>query len=164
MVTPPVSRNTKPLVTAVIVVLLVIGYLWFTRTETQAPKASSSPAAPISNTPEATNTDNNSASSPEAEPAPEISQVKMFTLTGTSFAFSQTELRVQKGDRVKIVFTNNEGFHNWVLDEFNVSTPQLPAGQTAEVEFVADKTGVFEYYCSVGRHREMGMKGNLIVE
>jgi plastocyanin len=29
---------------------------------------------------------------------------------------------------------------------------------------VADKKGTFEYYCSVGQHRALGMKGKLVVE
>jgi nitrite reductase (NO-forming) len=37
-------------------------------------------------------------------------------------------------------------------------------GETTSVEFVADKTGTFEYYCSVGAHRAMGMTGSLVVE
>ena len=37
-------------------------------------------------------------------------------------------------------------------------------GQIDEVEFVVDKAGTFEYYCSVGNHRQMGMVGKLIVE
>lgn len=32
------------------------------------------------------------------------------------------------------------------------------------VTFVADETGTFEYYCSVGNHRGQGMIGKLIVE
>ena len=32
------------------------------------------------------------------------------------------------------------------------------------VTFIADQEGSFEYYCSVGNHREEGMVGTLIVE
>jgi uncharacterized cupredoxin-like copper-binding protein len=32
------------------------------------------------------------------------------------------------------------------------------------VQFVADKTGTFEFYCSVGNHRQMGMVGTLVVQ
>ena len=32
------------------------------------------------------------------------------------------------------------------------------------VTVVSDKTGSFEYYCSVGTHRQMGMKGTLTVK
>ena len=72
-------------------------------------------------------------------------------------------MTVKKGDTVRVTFTNNEGFHDWVLDEFSARTPQIGAGKNATVEFVASKTGTFEYYCSVGSHRKMGMKGTLTV-
>ncbi len=90
--------------------------------------------------------------------------VRTFNVDGTPFAFSVKEMKVKQGDTVKIVFTNKEGFHDWVIDEFNARTKQIAAGKSETIEFVADKKGTFEYYCSVGSHRAMGMKGNLIVE
>jgi len=89
---------------------------------------------------------------------------KVFNLTGRMFAFSQTEIRVNKGDTVTINFSSTEGFHDWTVDEFNARTKQVNTGEPASVTFTADKTGTFEYYCSVGQHRAMGMKGNLIVK
>ncbi len=86
------------------------------------------------------------------------------TVVGTNMAFDLKEIRVKKGDKVRVTFKNEEGFHDWVLDEFNVKTKQIGAGQEEVVEFTADKTGTFEYYCSVGKHREMGMVGTIIVE
>lgn len=74
------------------------------------------------------------------------------------------ELRVKLGDTVKIEFNNLEGFHDWKLDEFNAATEKVRAPASSSVEFVADNKGEFEYYCSVGSHREQGMKGKLIVE
>lgn len=94
---------------------------------------------------------------------PKTSSVKEFDVTGTSFKFSVTEMTVKKGDTVKIVFTNGQGTHDWVIDEFNAKTNILKAGESQTIEFVADKVGTFEYYCSVGSHRAMGMKGNLTV-
>ena len=91
-------------------------------------------------------------------------QVKEFKISGSPFKFSMSEIKVKKGDTVRIVFTNVEGTHDWVIDEFNAATKQLKAGESETIEFVADKAGTFEYYCSVGSHRAMGMKGNLIVE
>lgn len=93
-----------------------------------------------------------------------IQAVKTITVTGKNFSLSPAEIRVKKGDKVKIVFQNESGFHDWVIDEFNARTQQFMGPGTQEVEFVADKTGEFEYYCSVGQHRKMGMKGKLIVE
>lgn len=91
-------------------------------------------------------------------------EVKTFTVSAQNFSFNPAEIRVKKGDRVRIVFNNQSGFHDWVLDEFNVRAQQSQGPSTQTVEFTADKTGTFEYYCSVGQHRALGMKGNLIVE
>lgn len=92
------------------------------------------------------------------------SDVKTFNVEGGMFYFNPKEIRVKKGNTVKIVFTNKEGFHDWGIDEFNARTAQIAAGKTETIQFVADKAGTFEYYCSVGNHRAQGMKGNLIVE
>lgn len=91
-------------------------------------------------------------------------EVKEFRVVGTNFAFSEKEITVNKGDTVRIVFVNEEGFHDWVLDEFDAATSQIQAGNQETIEFVADQSGEFEYYCSVGQHRAMGMVGKLIVE
>ena len=73
-------------------------------------------------------------------------------------------MKVKKGDTVKIIFKNSEGFHDLVIDEFDVATNQIGAEEEDEVEFVADKAGTYEYYCSVGQHRKNGMVGKLVVE
>jgi len=91
-------------------------------------------------------------------------QTREFAISASPYKFSVTEIRVKKGDTVKIVFKNEQGAHDWVVDEFNARTKVLQAGQTETIEFTADKTGTFEYYCSVMNHRQMGMVGKLIVE
>jgi nitrite reductase (NO-forming) len=53
--------------------------------------------------------------------------------------------------------------HDFVIDELGVQSDKVNNGETATVQFVADKVGTFEYYCSVGNHRAMGMVGKLIV-
>ena len=87
-------------------------------------------------------------------------EVRTIEIKGGMFYFDVKEIRAKKGEKIRIVFTNTEGFHNWVLDEFNARVPQISAGKTAEVTFTADKIGTFEYYCSVGSHRAQGMKGS----
>ena len=91
-------------------------------------------------------------------------QVKEFNITGSNFKFSVTNISVKKGDVVKINFVNEEGTHDWVIDEFSTRTNILKVGESQTIQFTADKIGQFEYYCSVGTHRAMGMKGTLIVE
>ena len=96
--------------------------------------------------------------------------VKTFVVTGENFKFvvngaSNPDIKVNKGDRVRIEFTSTKGFHDWVVDEFDVATKQVrDSDGMTYVEFIADKIGTFEYYCSVGQHRANGMKGNLIVK
>lgn len=92
------------------------------------------------------------------------SNAKVFNVSGANFTFDTKEIRVKRGDTVVINFKSSGGFHDWVLDEFNAKTSQVQTGQTSSVTFVADRTGTFEYYCSVGTHRQQGMVGKLIVE
>ena len=101
--------------------------------------------------------------------APASADATVFAVTGENFKFvvdgtDNPDIRVKQGDTVRIEFTSTSGFHDWVVDEFNAKTAQVKAGGVTAVEFIADKTGTFEYYCSVGSHRANGMKGKLIVE
>ena len=91
-------------------------------------------------------------------------EVREFNLIAANFKYDLAEIRVQEGDKVRINLSAGQGLHDWVIDEFNVKTSQIQAGETASVEFVANRKGEFEYYCSVGNHRAMGMVGKLIVE
>jgi len=89
--------------------------------------------------------------------------VKEFTLSASNYSYSSNSIRVNKGDTVKITLKNDEGMHDLVIDEYNVRTKLLNSGEEETIIFTADKTGTFEFYCSVGKHREMGMKGMLTV-
>lgn len=89
---------------------------------------------------------------------------KVFAISGKNFTFDIKEIRVKKNDTVVINFTSTDGFHDFVIDEFNARTEKIKTGVTTSITFVADKTGTFEYYCSVGSHRVSGMTGKIIVE
>lgn len=91
-------------------------------------------------------------------------EVKEFIVNGTNFAFTPSTITVKQGDKVKITFNSTQGYHDFVIDEYSVATKQIQSPGTEVIEFVADKTGSFEYYCSVGSHRQMGMVGTLVVE
>lgn len=94
----------------------------------------------------------------------DMTDATVITLTGKNFEFSTDEIRVKEGETVTIKFTSTGGFHDWRVDEFDAGTEAVNPGEQTSVTFVADKKGSFEYYCSVGNHRERGMKGILIVE
>ena len=106
------------------------------------------------------------SASAELEVSADVSsgEVKVFEVSGKSFEYDITEIRVNQGDTVTINFVSSEGFHDWVVDEFDAATDRVQTGGTTSVTFVADKSGTFEYYCSVGSHREQGMVGSLVVD
>ena len=92
---------------------------------------------------------------------------KDFTTTAyydeTGVWYSLKEMRVKKGDAVRIKATNTKGMHDFVIDELSVKK-ELPLNEEVTIEFVADKSGEFVYYCSKPGHRAKGQWGKLIVE
>ncbi len=130
--------------------------------------APSNPSAPSQNNPdnEPMTGIGGPVGTPVAPTTPvDATKVKSFTLTASNFKYSVPEIRVKKGDTVKVTFSVASGMHDFVLDEFSARTQVLEVGDAAQtIQFVADKTGTFEYYCSVGTHRQMGMVGKFIVE
>ncbi|HSW97282.1 MAG TPA: cupredoxin domain-containing protein [Candidatus Saccharimonadales bacterium] len=89
---------------------------------------------------------------------------KIFTFTAGNFWFSPNRIAVNKGDKVTINFVVNNGFHDFVIDEFKVKVGPSIAGKTTSVTFTADKAGTFEFYCDIDHHRQKGQKGILIVQ
>jgi heme/copper-type cytochrome/quinol oxidase subunit 2 len=91
-------------------------------------------------------------------------EVKIVQVEAGSFYYKPNEIKVKKGQKVKIVMNSVSMMHDFNIDELNVRMPVTPKGTTGTVEFTADKAGTFEYYCSVGQHRKMGQVGKIIVE
>lgn len=91
-------------------------------------------------------------------------EVKEFTIKGSSFKYEPSQIKVNKGDKVKITFQDEGGTHDLTIDEFGVRSKRITTGEKETLEFVADKTGSFSYYCSVPGHRASGMVGTLVVE
>ena len=151
--TRPQKNNTLPIILG-LVALLVLGgaYFFFTGKD----RATTTPTQTTDQTAQVEST------TTESDVLGEQNE-QIFTVEGGEFSLEPNEIRVNQGDRVTINFTNVMGFHDFVLDEFNVRTQQIPAESTATVSFVADKVGAFEYYCSVGQHRQNGMVGTLII-
>ncbi|MDP2886441.1 MAG: Sec-dependent nitrous-oxide reductase [Ignavibacteria bacterium] len=76
-------------------------------------------------------------------------------------SFEPYKIEVNKGDKVTIYLTNIEQttdeLHGFGLGEYNINVVVDP-GETKTIEFVADKPGVFPYYCTnfcSALHQEM---------
>jgi plastocyanin len=89
---------------------------------------------------------------------------KIIAIEGGSFYFKPNEIRVKKGEKVKITLTAVDMMHDFVVDELDIKAPITKSGESSTVEFTATTAGEFEFYCSVGQHRKMGQVGTLIVE
>lgn len=161
-------KNNK-IVTIIIIVLAILG-LWYifskNKTKETVLEVPNEVVDVSSNMPiiESDTQENIVENQAQNTPVPSTSTMKEFTVSGTNYAFSPTVLNVNKGDTVKITFKDVNGFHDFKIDEFNVATKKLNTSNEQTVIFVVDKAGSFEYYCSVGSHRAMGMKGTLIVK
>ncbi len=78
------------------------------------------------------------------------------------------QIEVNKGDKVTVYLTNIEQttdeLHGFGLNEYNINVVVDP-GETKTIEFVADKAGVYPFYCTnfcSALHQEM--QGYLLVK
>ncbi len=91
-------------------------------------------------------------------------QESTVALTTKNYDFSVETIRVSSGTDLTLNITNEEGRHDFVIDALGVDSGVLPLGKEVELTIPTDKPGRYEYYCSVGDHRERGMVGTLIIE
>src|SRR3989338_3691533 len=87
--------------------------------------------------------------SPPAAEQPAESNVKEFTITAKQWEFDVKEIRVKKGDRVKIHVKSLDVRHGFIIPQYNVNANQIKPGQDADIEFVASREGTWAYFCSV---------------
>ncbi|HEY7785604.1 MAG TPA: Sec-dependent nitrous-oxide reductase [Pyrinomonadaceae bacterium] len=89
-------------------------------------------------------------------------------LVAVRSSFEPNKIEVNQGDKVTIYITNIEQttdeLHGFGLLEYNINVVIDP-GETKTIEFIADKPGVFPYYCTnfcSALHQEM--QGYLLVK
>lgn len=90
--------------------------------------------------------------------------VKEFKITAEQWEFSPATITVNQGDRVRLVVTSPDVDHGIAIAEYGINQI-VPKGETKTVEFTADKSGTFTFYCSVRCGSGHGsMRGQLIVK
>jgi plastocyanin len=159
--------NKAFLTGAVVVVIIAAGLFAWTRGQKQdTSDATASPSSDSSLLEDSTTTSQSPAasSSSTASSSATTGAVKEFTITASNYKFSPNTMSVNVGDTVKVTLKNSGGDHDFVIDEFNAATKELSNGESDTIEFVADKAGTYEFYCSVSNHRAMGMTGTLTVK
>ena len=151
------KSNINPLLIVVILIIIAaVGVMfWLGNSKNELPDAQSATPTVRSETNQATEGDTAKG---------EQNDTQSISIEGGNFYFEPNEIKVKKGEPVSITFSSQEGMHNFVIDEFAVVADTIDAGKTTTVTFTPDQIGEFEFYCSVGNHRQLGMKGTLIVE
>lgn len=90
-----------------------------------------------------------------------------YEIVMTDFSFSEEQINARPGETVTIDLSVQSGSHDFVIDEFNTRSQIIGSGQTDSITFtvpedVAPGT-TYDYYCSVGNHRQLGMEGQLVI-
>ncbi len=94
----------------------------------------------------------------------EVPEVIKLDVIGEEFKYDQTAIEVKKGSLVQVTFTNaGQIIHTFNIQEYGVATGFINSGETATVEFKADREGEFAFFCNVSGHIELGMIGKIIV-
>lgn len=90
---------------------------------------------------------------------------KEIEIIANEYSFTPSFLDLEKGEKVSITFKNlGSSPHSLFIDGYNISTKNILPGNSANLSFIADKTGTFDFYCSVGNHKDLGMTGILEVK
>lgn len=96
-------------------------------------------------------------------PAPtEVANGEIIIEAG-SFYYKPNLITVKKGEKVKLTLSSVSMMHDFNIDELGVKVPITKSGSTSTVEFTPSVVGEFEFYCSVGQHRQNGQIGKFIV-
>ena len=79
---------------------------------------------------------------------PSTPQARTFRIEARQFAYSPSELKVNRGDIVTIQLVSTDVVHGLYIDGYGVSMEADP-GQTKTITFTANKPGSFRFRCNV---------------
>lgn len=139
-----------------VLIVLIGGFFFFNNID-------SSSSNPIEITKEKSNsqeeTDNKIPNNQQAS-----TETKEFDVIAKQWDFSPNTITVNEGDNVILNIESIDVNHGFALTTFGISEFLSP-GNTVKVEFVADKTGTFSFFCNVScGSGHGGMRGTLVVQ
>ncbi len=112
--------------------------------------------------PSASSTQSNSSPSPSGETEGQINEIKVSV---KEFAYSPSKITVKKGERVRIILTNDGAIsHDLSIRGIGVSTKTIVPGESDSIEFTPGAAGSFVFVCTVDSHEDLGLTGTLEVK
>lgn len=94
------------------------------------------------------------------EPSALKGPAKEFTIHAQPSGYDTKEIRVKRGDTVRIKLVNVQGMHSLKISGYN---EEVRGGKT--ITFVADQAGEFEFSCNISCGKDhKQMKGTFIVK
>jgi len=99
------------------------------------------------------------ANTSSSTPSTNTGVVKELRIEAFNFGFKVlNDVQINKGDTVRIILTSSSGTHGLSIPDFNINIGPVSVGETKTVDFIADKSGTFTYFCNVpcgSGHRSM---------
>lgn len=154
--------KSLPIIAGVIVLLLIAGGTYFFVKGSPVSTPQPSPETAIEQA-SASGTEAMGSSMPSSDSG-SMSETKEVTISASNFKYTPSLINVNKGDKVKVILKDNGGMHDLFIDGYDVKTKVIESGQEDSIEFVADKAGTFDFWCTIGNHKAMGMVGKLVVQ
>jgi cytochrome c oxidase subunit 2 len=86
---------------------------------------------------------------------------RAINVTARSFSFTPDAIQVMAGEKVTIVLTSTDAFHDFTVKGKHIV--RANSGETKKGTLKLTKPGEYTFYCSVPGHRANGMKGTITV-
>jgi uncharacterized cupredoxin-like copper-binding protein len=87
------------------------------------------------------------------------------TVKMSEYIISPSVISIEE-DKDATFVIKNLGFttHNFVSEELGIYSGVIPPGESKTITVMANEPGEYDFYCSIGDHRNNGMEGVLIVK
>jgi plastocyanin len=97
----------------------------------------------------------------------DTSNINEVTLSMTDYEFSPDTFTASPGQTVRVILVGMQGVHDFRIDELGVNSALVQDGDQSFAEFTIPETAtlgtVYDFYCSVDGHRQLGMEGTLSI-
>ena len=111
---------------------------------------------------------NGSSDETNTEETSEFTKETEYSLSLDNYFYLPNKITAEPGEKLVLRLNVEGGMHDFKIDELNVQSKTIEKGDQDTVEFIipkdADTGKTYEFYCSIGNHKQLGMKGTITVK